>query len=240
MRPFRIEPVKRTGSSPFLRMMSALIVLAVFSLLVLPPGYAQDRVRHGTVVSCPPPEPAGMWIDYSLEFPRDSVAHAGGGRAIPFLINVNNSGRYFFSVLRTRTAGPGFQVALFDDVIRNFIQRTPRPANWNTVVPYTRSVKGFGGQVELKLPAYFSRASDAAVAENLVLLMVHPEDQVSPSSYKVWYYADQCYPRQGGQTPPQPTGCYWHEVTFLGQPTGWECLCDGKLADPKRCGPRPK
>jgi len=233
------EVLKRERLILSLKVIPIMVILVVFLFgVALSPGHAQDRQRHGTAVSCPPPEVGGQWIARGLEFPRDSVVHAGGGRAIPFLINVNNGGTYIFYINRS-TAGAGFQVGMFDDVITDFIQTTGRPPNWNTVMPYTHSVIAYGGKIELKLPPYFAKASQAGVAQVWVLLMIHPDDQTSSSMYSVYYTADQCLPAST-TTPSAPGGCYWNEVTLLGQPTGsFECLCNGKPADPKRCGPKP-
>lgn len=107
-------------------------------------------------------------------------------------------------------------------------------------MPYTPSSTVFGGKEVFDVPPYFSEASKSGVAQVWVLLMIYPDDQATPSSYKIWYDADQCSAGDGQQPQPKPVGCNWTELTVLGAHEGWECICDGKPADPRRCGPRPR
>lgn len=225
------------------RVPGCLLVLTMFSVVALnvalPRGLAEEQPRLAWAIGCPPKAPAGEWFGHPLEFPKHSVPLDNGRRAIPLLINTGNGGRYHFYVLRTSRTGTSFQVGLFDDVTRDFIQTTPRPEKWREVFFYKRSLPSFGGKEEFWMQAYFSEASRPGVARVFVMLMLYPDDQISYSTYKVYYTADQCV-KPSGTPPPPATGCYWNEVTILGQPTAWECVCNGKSADPKRCGPKPR
>lgn len=244
MRLIKANNSKPNGIFTFARTIPLLISLTLFLLAAaLPSGQASPQERHGWPVKCPPTDKGGEW-SADVHFPSASVPLSADDnrRVIPFLINTANSGRYRFSIYRTSgNRSTRFQVSVFHDVVENFIQTTPRPPKWTQIVHYTPSIPGFGGKETFDVPPYFSEVSKSDVAQVWLALMIFPDDQATPSSYKIWYTADQCFAGDGQQQQSGPAGCSWREVTLLGQPQGWECICDGKrAADPRRCGPQPR
>ena len=243
MRLINSNNSKLNGNFTFPRTIPLLIILSLLLLAAaLPSGQASPQERHGWPVKCPPTDKAGEW-SADVHFPSASVPLSvdDNRRVIPVLINTANSGRYRFSIHRTSgNRSTKFQVSVFHDVVRNFIQTTPRPPEWKQIVPYTRSSTGFGGKEAFDVPPYFSEVSKSGVAQVWVALMIFPDDQATPSSYKIWYTADQCFAGDGQQPRSDPGGCSWREITLLGQPQGWECICGGNRADPSRCGPQPR
>lgn len=236
MRFFRSERVTRSAHRLSAGTIGAVMILSLFVVGMLPAGYARTQSRAGWVISCPSQRDA-QWLGYNLEYPNNSVA-INGGRVVRLLVSLTNGGRYFFKVMRTSPGGSSFQVHVSELVRGQEVrQHDPnRPEPWREIFPYKRSKTEFGGKAELSLPGYACRASDASVSAVFLLFTIYPDDQVSQSTYKLWYAADQCFQ----PSPAQPGGCRWEEVTLLGQPQGWNCVCDGRPADPARCGPRPR